>query len=121
MNLRSIIGLLMGLVIQLSQVPSCLAAKGTEPCTTQGHPAGCCEGLESCPCAGSTNSAPTPAPLIPAEVELKCLISPAPAANDSQLVVSPPADCLNSSVSPTESRSGFEGVPLSVAFCSFII
>jgi hypothetical protein len=122
MNLKSIVGLLMGLVIQLSQVPSCLAWEAPTACAAQAHPAGCCEGLESCPCAKNTDSAPKPAPLIPAEVDLKCLISPAPAEANSQWVTPAPADILAFSLSSTESRcGGFAGVPLSVAFCSFII
>lgn len=121
MNPKSIIALLMGLMIQLSQVPSCLASESTKTCGTQAHPAGCCEGLESCPCAENSDSTPKPAPLIPAAVDLKWLIPPAPAANECDPVASPPADVPTFCDSSTESRSGFAGVPLSVAFCSFVI
>lgn len=121
MSFRLVIALLMGLVIQLTQAPSYLATESTKTCATRSQPAGCCEGFESCPCAGNTDPDQKPAPLIPATVGLKWLISPPPSANRLAVVISPPADILTFSVSPTESRSGFAGVPLSVAFCSFII
>ena len=121
MNSKSFFVLLVGLMIQLSHVPFCLATETTNPCGMQAHPAGCCEGLESCPCAENNDSAPKPAPLIPAAVELKWLIPQAPASNDCDPVASRPADVVTFSDSSTESRNGFAGVPLSVAFCSFVI
>lgn len=121
MNFRLVIALLMGLVIQLTQAPSYLATESTKTCETRSQPAGCCDGLESCPCAENTGPDQKPGPLIPAAVDVKWLISPPTPANRLAVVISPPADILTFSVSPTESRSGFAGVPLSVAFCSFVI
>jgi hypothetical protein len=54
-------------------------------------------------------------------VELKWLIPQAPASNDCDPVASRPAVVVTFFDSSTESRNGFAGVPLSVAFCSFVI
>ncbi len=121
MDMRSIVALFLGLVIQFSQMPSCLAAESAKPCATQAHRVCCCDGLESCPCAGNSDSNQKPTPAIPAAVDLKWLISNAPATHRPGALISPPTDAVALTESFTESRSGFAGVPQSVAFCRFVI
>jgi hypothetical protein len=121
MNIRLIIALFMGLVLQLSQMPGCLASQPAEPCATQAHAASCCcEGSKSCPCARETRENQQPAPLLPASVEVKLSISEAPEVALLAPLVRPPAAGMAVAI-PAPGRSGYAGVPLSVAFCSFVI
>ena len=122
MDMRSIIALLMGLVLQLSQMQSCLAARPEEPCPARTHAVKCCcGGLESCPCVKETRESETPTPQLPASVELKLSISEAPEVTLIAPPVSPPASAGGIVAIPALGRSGYAGVPLSVAFCSFVI
>ena len=120
---KSIVGLFLGLVIQLSQVQPCAATDSKQACPTavaQVH--SCCEGKTSCPCANNSEQAPRPVPAIPVSVDLK-LHAPKGRELDFLtlffLPISPVA--VPATASFTESSSGFAGVPLSVAFCNFVI
>jgi hypothetical protein len=122
MHIKSIIALFMGLVIQLSQVQaSCMASGSAKSCGTETQAMSCCDGLESCPCADEGDSNQTPTPLTPAAVDLKPLISPAPERISPAALFPPRTDAVVPTASWVELRSGFSGVPLSVAFCRFVI
>lgn len=122
MNFKSIIALFMGLVLQLSQVQSCLASQAEESCTLQAHAVSCCcEGFKSCPCVTETRGNQQSIPLLPASIEWKLSISEAPEATLPAPLISPRTDSGSIAAIPTLRHSGYAGVPLSVAFCSFVI
>lgn len=118
MVLKAVIALFLGLVIQFSQVQSALAAS-IYACGDMEQSMSCCEG--SCPCISETDSDQKPAPLIPATLDLKWLVSKPQEADRFIAMVSPPAASVLPIAGARESRPGYSGVPLSVAFCSFVI
>ena len=81
----------------------------------------CCEQLDSCPCAKESRENEKPAPLLPAGVDLKVFLSKAPEALRSGTRPSPATESKMALVSPAPCRTGYAGVPLSVAFCRFVI
>jgi hypothetical protein len=122
MYIKSIIALFMGLVFQLSQVQSSSMATGSaKSCGVGAQAMSCCEGLQSCPCLDEGGSNQTPALMIPAAVDLKPAISQAPEQNRPAALFPPPTDAVVATASWTEFRAGYSGVPLSVAFCRFVI
>ncbi|MEO5915391.1 MAG: hypothetical protein ABIS50_14250 [Luteolibacter sp.] len=121
MDIRSIIALFMGLVIQLSQVQTSVAAESVKTCATSAQRMDCCEGLKSCPCAKKTEQREKPAPLIPTAVDLKLFVSKATGSGSFEAFYFPPTDTAFFSASRLESKVGYAGVPLSVAFCRFVI
>ncbi len=117
MAIKSIIALIMGLVIQLSQAQLFAQAD----CFTPVHEMNCCAGMKSCPCAGESDSNSKQHPIAQVEVDLKLLISKSEESSQSTAKLEVmTADVLATS---TELRapSGFAGVTLSVAFCTFLI
>jgi hypothetical protein len=118
MDVRSIIALFLGLVIQFSQVPSRVMDQPTKACATA---MSCCEGLDACPCARNNESDQKPAPVIPASVELKIAIAIASVSHDTVALLSKAIEGNAVMGSQRESCVGFAGVPLSVAFCTFVI
>ncbi len=121
MVIKSVIALLLGLVIQLSQVPSCLAGETAKPCATSAQRMDCCKDMKSCPCVKGSNQKQKPTPLIPESVDLKFLFSKAPETPRLDALIVPPADTVLATASALEIRNGYSGVPLSVAFCCFVI
>ena len=121
MNLKALIALLMGLVIQLSQVQTCLAATSTGAVGAEAHSMCCCEGLQSCPCASDRSPDQQPAPLIPAAADLKLLISKTPESSSLDAPISIHPVAVVATASRAEARSAYAGVPLAVAFCRFVI
>ena len=121
MGIRSIIALFMGLVIQLSQMQVCVATEPAKSCATSGHRMGCCEGLESCPCAKKSDPSEKPAPLVPAAVDLKLFVSKASGPGCLDVIHFPRSIRVLGSAARRESKTGYAGVPLSVAFCRFVI
>ena len=121
MGIRSIIALFMGLVIQLSQVQLCVAAESTKSCATSGDRMSCCEGLKSCPCAKKSDPVEKPAPLVPAAVDLKLFVSKASGPSGFDVIHFPQSVRVLVSAARRESNTGYAGVPLSVAFCRFVI
>ncbi|MES2924445.1 MAG: hypothetical protein V4819_23030 [Verrucomicrobiota bacterium] len=121
MTFKSVIALFMGLVIQLSQSQSCLATISAEPSGVTARPMCCCEGLQSCPCASDRSPDRKPAPQIPAAVDLKWILPKATGANSLDAPASPRAESGISIAPRAEARWAYPGVPLSVAFCSFVI
>ena len=121
MNFKAIIALLMGLVIQLSQVQTCLAATSIGAVGAEAHSMCCCEGLLSCPCASDRSPDQKPAPLIPAAADLKLLISKTPESSSLDAPISIHPAAVVATASRAEARSAYAGVPLAVAFCRFVI
>ena len=121
MAIKSIIALFLGMVIQFSQVQSGFAAEPGKSCGVLADSLRCCEGLQSSPCAKESDSNQKPGPLIPAALELKPLISKAPETINLDAMISPQAEDVGSSVPQTDPPRGFSEVPLSVAFCRFVI
>ena len=121
MNVKAIIALFMGLVIQWSQMQSCMAAIPAGSCGGNARSGCCCEGLQSCPCASDRSPDQKPAPLIPAAVDLKWLIPKATATDSLHAPVSPQSETKVATVSRAEARRAYAGVPLAVAFCRFVI
>ncbi len=119
--LKSIVGLFLALVFQLSQMPSALAGQPQQQCATQALAMSCCEGLGSCPCATESRENDKPAPLLPASLQLKFFISKAPEQPRLETFFSLPAGIQGGPASPAPCRGGYAGVPLSVAFCRFVI
>lgn len=81
----------------------------------------CCDGLQSCPCVKECDPDQKPSPLIPAAGDLKWLVSKAsePAGLDEQIF--PRTESVVSTGSQKDACRAFAGVPLSVAFCRFVI
>jgi hypothetical protein len=121
MNVRVIIALLMGLVIQLSQVQLCMAASSAGPSGAKAHSMCCCDGLKSCPCASDRSGNEKPAPLVSTTVDLKLLVSKTAGANSLDVPISPRSATWVATVSRAEARRAYAGVPLAVAFCRFVI
>jgi hypothetical protein len=121
MNVKAVITLILGLVFQLAQVlPSAVMASS---CSSHEVSCACCAGPDSCPCAKNGESEPKPAPLSSDSGSVLKL----PAAKAGETRVSIESLGENQS-SPTEAASpvagpssGYAGVRLSVAFCSFVI
>lgn len=121
MTAKLAITLILGLVFQLVQVLP--GAVLTSPCQTEQASCECCMGGTSCHCADSENpdQAPAPAPFDAGRM-LKI-----PEINSTETRVSlefageldPPA--LTASLPDAGSITGYAGVRLSVAFCSFTI
>ena len=123
MTLKSIVGLFLGLVIQLSQVQACPATDSTPSCPAVAASAhDCCKEKTSCPCALESKKAPLPIPAAPAPVDLK-LSAPKVRELDFLALFFLPKipEAVPAIASFPESHVGFAGVPLSVAFCSFVI
>lgn len=121
--LKSIVGLFLGLVIQLSQVQPCAAADSKLPCpSVAARVHDCCKGKASCPCMGKSEQAPMPVPAVPVSVDLKLNAPKARELDFLALFFLPEiSEAVLATASIPESRSGFTGVPLSVAFCTFVI
>ena len=121
MEVRAIIALFLGLLIQLSQVQLCSGDVAAPPCATTVDSMACCEGLKSCHCANESNSDQKPAPLTVVAVDLKLLLTTAPETLSVAALVSLPEDSVLGAASASRVCGGFAGVPLSVAFCCFVI
>ncbi len=121
MGTRSIIALFMGLVLQLSQAQLCLTPRVEKSCATEAHAMSCCEGSGSCHCATESRDHEPPTPLVPASVDLKVFLAKAPEVPRVETLFSPPEETRVVEASPVLGRGGYAGVPLSVAFCRFVI
>jgi len=82
----------------------------------------CCQGKTSCPCASESKQIPQQIPAAPAPVDLKLNAPKARELDFLTLFFLPETpEAVPVTASFPESRVGFTGVPLSVAFCSFVI
>jgi hypothetical protein len=121
MNVRAVITLILGLVFQLAQALP--AATFTSPCASQGEFCACCESADSCPCAKNGESDQKSAPQLPESGNVLKL--PAAKADDNRFSIESLAGAHPSptlATSPVSGpSSGYAGVPMAVAFCSFVI
>jgi hypothetical protein len=121
MWIKSVITLLLALVFQLVQV---LPATATiESCVADVACCDCCDPADSCPCAGNDEAPQKPAPLssepgnslkfpVAKASGTRVSVETAPGTGSPAAVAAP---------SITGHLSGYTGVRLSVAFCSFVI
>jgi hypothetical protein len=118
MTLRAMVRLIMGLTIQFALMQPMWSANPVSHCAESS----CCEGLPACPCASNDDPDQKPAPLAPAPVDLKLS---APKAREldltALLILWETSQAVVATASIPESHGGFAGVPLSVAFCTFVI
>lgn len=121
MNVKSVITLLLTLVFQLAQVLPTAAA--IESCAAAVSCCDCCAPHASCPCAGNDES---PRKSVPLSSEsgnsLKIPVAKHSGTRfsiESGTSIRPAAAVAASPI--TGHLSGYTGVRLSVAFCSFVI
>lgn len=122
MNLKAISALIMGLLLQWSVVAALPTAEPANACASAAAPMTCCASAKSCPCLDKQDSSgEKPAPLAPSAPDLKLVFIEAPTTDDN--VAATPLSELDSSTPQVRAgpTAGFPGVPLSVAFCSFVI
>ena len=121
MNVKAAITLILGMVFQLAQVLPAAAVK--PPCASHGASCSCCEGQDTCPCAKNGEPDQKPAPLVPDSGSVLKL--PAAKADDTRVSIESLAGNHSPStmaVSPAAvPLSGYAGVRLSVALCSFVV
>jgi hypothetical protein len=120
--LRMILALFMGLIIQWSQMHACLGDSTYPKCAEPSSAMSCCKSIKSCHCAEDTNPEQKPAPVVVVSVDLKLLLSKPP-ENDRfvTVVCSRSSTSEETAISTPDWHAGFAGVPLSVAFCRFLI
>jgi len=118
---RTVIGLFLALVFQLAQVAPCLAVACAP--ASQKAECGCCDKKQdACPCASNKTEHDRSTPLAPPASELKAQL-----ALPSMDPVAPQVAAIETAAprgSPNAFRdraAGYAGVPLAVAFCSFVI
>lgn len=121
MNLKTAITLILGLAFQLAQIST--GAVIAKPCQTLGKSCKCCSGADTCHCSNNNNPDQEPAPTPPVPDGVMKI----PAMKSTETNVSVGFVCgINTSFSNAVARragtvSGFTGIRLSVAFCSFVI
>lgn len=121
MTVRSIIGLFLGLVLQVYLVVPAGACVATERCEMRAGSCSCCEGGKSCPCATNTDGgteAPVPAtaPSQP-KVDVIAPTSLAPVTPVAARAVERERD----HDLPPVATGGYRGVGLCVSFCRLVI
>jgi len=123
MRLKTIIALIFGLVFQLAHVLPGMAAAMTD-CAPTAESCACCDGLDSCPCADEGEPVQNPLPLAPDSSQtLKAPLAKVTCTRVSLEAISGP-QAIAPSVTATPLAgpwTGYTGVRLSVAFCSFVI
>ena len=122
MGFNSVIAVFLGLLIQLTQVQLFSGDGAAPPCIKMGNSMGCCESVKSCHCLEDSDPDQQSTPLTVAAVDSKLLLSRAPETDPVSVFISP-TDSSILVASPTSRVCGgfFAGVPVSVAFCSFVI
>lgn len=116
------VGLLLALAIQLVQMQPALASVEDSTCATDGHHACCCTGADHCPCVKSAPERESKAPQSQVSADLKAQDLAKPSSTTAVL-----EPAFTSGTRPLVTWAtdrlpiGFEGVPLSVAFCRFVI
>lgn len=121
MNAKVIITFILGLVFQLAQVLPGAVVAGSCPSHTES--CGCCEAGKSCQCAENSDSDQKPSPA-PIENGAALKLPGARVSETGIIAVSADgSECVSRSSAffPTGILSGFPGVRLSVAFCTFVI
>jgi len=123
MGLKTITAFCAGMLLQLSQIGSCLPAISFETAVSSGAvcASSCCEEMESCPCFETGGQDERPAPLVPAPTDLKGQLAKSPERATLVNVDSPARQTPPTAAVVRNVPRGYLGVPLSVAFCSFVI
>ena len=122
MTLRSIAGLVLGLVLQIILVVPTGGWVPTERCEMQPRSCCCCDGERSCPCiSDSGEGEKAPAPVVPPDRPLKV-----DAVVPSGLAGIVPAVRVNEQPGHLPGPflvpvAGYSGVSLPVAFCRLVI
>ena len=121
MGLKTITAFCAGMLLQLSVIASGISTGALESVRSSACASSCCENLDSCPCFESSGQDEAPAPLPPALPDLK-----GPLASPSEPVAlvtidSPTKECSPIACVVRNPPGGYSGVPLTVAFCSFVI
>ena len=123
MKPKAVIALILGLVFQLAQVLPGMAAF-MEECIPVAESCECCDGLVSCPCAKEGEPVQNPLPLAPDPGQtLKVPLAKATGTRVSlETITGPQALVPSVGATPiTGPWTGYTGVSLAVAFCSFVI
>lgn len=122
MNIRATFALIMGLLLQWSMVQAFPDATPAEHCATASAPMACCASKQVCPCVvDKGESGEKPAPLAPASPVLKLVFVGVPSTDNSVEIAAISVAVHGSPYARADSVAGYPGVPLSVAFCSFVI
>lgn len=119
---KVITGMVLGLILQLSQLHAGLAPCQQRSTTCQGSVScHCCDTPKACHCAKSNESKPTPAPNLPEGKTIK-LDPIAPNAREPLAFVSyipPPARVIVAA--DAAGPTSYPGIALNVAFCRYVI
>jgi hypothetical protein len=112
---------MLALVFQLAQVLP--AAVLSSPCQATQESCECCAGARTCDCAENSDPDQKPAPVPPApRGELKVPAVKPAEINVAVVSLHDPELSVTATFTPLAgSVSGYTGVRLSVAFCSFVI
>lgn len=123
MNAKAAIALIFGLLFQLAQVMPGLASVMTDG-APMAESCGCCAGFTSCPCAEEGEPTQKTPPLAPdSSQSLKAPLAKVAGTRVSLETISgPQAKAYSLATTPIAGpTTGYTGVPLAVAFCSFVI
>jgi hypothetical protein len=123
MKMKTAIALIFGLVFQLSLVLPGMAAVMAD-CAPVAESCECCADLDSCPCAKEGEPMQKPLPMAPDSGQnLKAPLAKITGTRISLETISgPPSSAATVAATPvTGPWTGYTGVRLSVAFCSFVI
>lgn len=119
MTMRTAIAIMLGLLFQWAQVAQ--SAVRVETCREIAvAQCDCCADLPSCPCASDSDDSPPPLPVLPDTLKLPA-VPPAHARVETE---EPPVPDVprNAASHPADvPASGYAGVRLSVAYCSFVM
>jgi hypothetical protein len=103
-------------------VQVCLGNSPSPECAETSSAMDCCESIKSCHCAEDHSPEPKSAPIVVVSVDIKLLLSNPPENDRFVTVVSPRSSGIReTAISTPDWHAGFMGVPLSVAFCRFLI
>lgn len=121
MNVKAAITLILGLVFQLAQVLP--GAAVTMPCAPVAEACDCCTGPDSCPCAELGEPAQKPSPLSSDSGSvLKIPLAKSSEPRVAMEVVAENRESVTVVACPFAGLpAGYNGVRMSVAFCSFVI
>jgi hypothetical protein len=123
MKSKTVIAMALGLIFQLAQVVPGMAAIMAD-CRIGAESCECCAGLTSCPCAQESEPVRNPLPLPPDSGQtLKVPLAKASGTRVSPEAIHGPQTSVSSMIAipVTSPSTGYTGIPLSVAFCSFVI
>jgi len=121
MGMKTIITLLLGLAFQLAQVLP--GGVMPPPCATSVESCACCAAGKSCCCATheqpDPKQSPQPLPNLGLLKGMAMKTAETRVCAETWLGAGLPASLV--AALPSAPLAGFEGVPLAVAFCSFVI